>query len=89
LLAGLSGENMSRNTQKFIDSVVEYRGLPRLKKGQRCEVDGKTGRVWGGNSAANLNVLFDGERHAKNCHPNYRMKIFNDAGDVIHESEDS
>lgn len=80
---------MAGNTQKMIDRVVEYRGLPHLKKGQRCEVNGKQGKVWGGNSAANLNVLFDGEKRPMNCHPNFRMTIFNDSGEVIHASDDT
>lgn len=80
---------MTGNTQKMIDRVVECRGLPHLKKGQRCEVDGEQGKVWGGNSAANLNVLFDGEKRPANCHPNFRMKIFNDSGEVIYASDDA
>jgi hypothetical protein len=85
----IRGLKMSRNTQAFIDRVVEYRGLPKLKKGMRCEVNGKAGRVWGGNGSANLDVLFDGEKRTMNCHPDWKMKIFNDAGEVIHASEDS
>ena len=46
----MTGDNMSYNTQKQIDRVVEYRRLPPIKKGMRCEVDGKFGKVVGGNS---------------------------------------
>ncbi len=75
------------NTQKMIDRVVEYRQLPPIKKGMSCEVDGKVGTVVGGNSAANLNVLFEGESKPMNCHPEFRMKIFNNEGEVIHASK--
>ncbi len=76
------------NTQKAINSVVEYRDLPHLKKGQRCEVNGKPGKIWGGNHAANLNVLFDGDKRLANCHPNYKMRIFNDSGEIVYASDD-
>ena len=77
------------NTQKKINEVVEYRGLPPIKKGWRCEVDGKQGRIWGGNHCANLNILFDGDKKPMNCHPEYKMKIFDDKGNVVHKSNDS
>ena len=76
-----------RNTQEYIDRVCEYRQLPKIKKGMRCEVDGKKGKIWGGNSSANFNVLFDGEKMTMNCHPEWKMKIFNDDGSVIHQSQ--
>lgn len=78
---------MSYNTQKRINDVIEYRGLPPIKKGMRCEVDGKQGIVVGGNSSANLNVIFDGQKSAMNCHPYWRMKIFNDDGSVVYDSK--
>ena len=78
---------MSYNTQEQIDRVSAYRGLPVIKKGALCEVDGKSGKIVGGNSSANLNVLFDGERMPMNCHPYWRMKIFNADGSVLYESE--
>ena len=79
---------MSFNTQKKIDSVVEYRGLPKIKKGMRCEVNGKQGKVTGGNNSCNLNVLFDGDKSSSNCHPYYKMTIFDKDGTIIHQSED-
>ena len=73
------------NTQKAIDSTAEYRNLPKIKKGQRCEVEGESGVIWGGNHAANFNVKFDGGG-ISNCHPGYKMKIFANDGSIIHES---
>lgn len=78
---------MGYNTQKQINNIVAYRGLPPIKKGQRCLVDGKQGRVWDGNSSANLNVLFDGQKHTMNCHPYWKMKIFNDDGSIVYQSD--
>lgn len=77
---------MSENTQKKIDEVVLYRGLPQIKKGMKCEVDGKSGIVVGGNSSCNLNVKFDGWKGVSNCHPYWRMRIFNDDGSLYYES---
>ena len=77
------------NTQKKIDSVVEYRQLPAIKKGMRCEVDGRSGKVIGGNGSANFNVLFDGDKKHLNCHPEWKMKIFNADGSIIHQSENA
>lgn len=79
---------MGYNTQKKIDEIAAYRGLPPIKKGQRCEVDGKPGKIWGGNSSANLNVLFDGEKHPMNCHPYWRMKIFNPDNSIAYQSNE-
>ena len=79
---------MVSNTQKKINEIAEYRGLPPIKKGWRCEVDGKPGKVWGGNSGANLNILFDGDNWPMNCHPYWRMKIFNPDGSVVFQSKE-
>lgn len=76
------------NTQAAINRVCEYRGVPKVKKGQKCEVNGKRGRIWGGNSSANFNVKFDDGGHIRNCHPEWRMRIFSDNGsDVIYSGE--
>lgn len=77
-----------RNTQEFIDRVCDYRGLPKIKEGTRCEVDGKQGVICGGNTSANFNVRFDDGR-VSNCHPNWRMRILDSDGSVIHESDDA
>ena len=74
--------------QKTLDSVCEYRQLPPLKVGAECEVNGRRGIIVGGNSSANLNVLFDGDNRYLNCHPYYKMRIFNGMGGVAYESED-
>jgi len=78
---------MSYNTQKQINRIIDYRGLPAIKKGMRCEVDGKLGKVVGGNSSANLNVLFDGDKTVMNCHPYWKMKIFTEDGSIAYASQ--
>lgn len=73
------------NTQKAINSTVKYRNLPNILKGDKCEVDGKMGVIWGGNSSCNFNVKFD-SGEVFNCHPSFKMKIWDSRGVLIHES---
>ena len=76
------------NTQESIDRVCGHRGMSSVKKGTECEVDGKAGIIVGGNLSSNFNVLFDDSRVTSNCHPGWRMKIFNPFGGVSYISED-
>jgi hypothetical protein len=76
---------MGYNTQKYIDWVCKDRGLPKIKKGTRCEVDGLQGLVWGGNWSGNFNVKT--MYGIMNCHPYWRMKIFNQDGSILYTSE--
>ena len=73
------------NTQKKIDEVCECRGLPKIKKGAHCIVIGECGRVWGGNSFANLNIKFNSDGRIRNCHPYWKMKIFNKDDTILYE----
>lgn len=50
-----------------------------------CEVDGENGVIFGGNHAANLNVKFNDGR-IRNCHPGWRMKVFDRNGDIFYKS---
>lgn len=77
------------NTQTAINHVCLYRGLPRILKGTPCEVDGENGVIWGGNHSANFNVKFDSDGRIKNCHPNWKMKIFDGDGGTLYESDDA
>jgi len=76
------------NTQEKINEVCEYRGLPKITKGDICEVNGRKGKIWGGNPSANFNVKFDDDGAIRNCHPEWKMKIFDASGAVIHECSD-
>ncbi len=73
------------NTQAKIDEICEYRGLPSIRKGWPCSVAGRTGRVWGGNSSAKLNVKFDDDGTIRNCHPYWKMKIYDSSGVLVYE----
>ena len=78
-----------RNTTKEIHRICERRGVPKIKKGTRCEVDGTPGKIWGGNSSGNFNVKRDDCGTVVNCHPGWKMKIMADDGEVIYQSEDA
>lgn len=73
------------NTQKSIDRVCEYRGIPRVQKGALCTVDGKKGHIVGGNSSSNFSVRFEGSNHTTNCHPYWKMRIFDESGNVHYD----
>ena len=76
------------NTQEHIDRVCKYRGiLIKIKKGQPCNVDGRDGKIVGGNSAANFNVKFNDNGNISNCHPYWRMQIYSDSGLIIYDYE--
>ncbi len=62
---------------------MEYRGIPFARIGMRVLVDGKPGAIVGHNDSANLDVLFDGDRHASNCHPGWMVVYLDDGGNPI------
>lgn len=70
-----------------LDYVKNQRGLSFIEKGMKVENTylKKTGVVKSGNSSGNINILFDGEKKAKNCHPTWAMKYFDKNGNVIAE----
>lgn len=75
------------NTQKAIDRVCEYRGVPKVTKGMKCSVDGRSGSIVGGNSSANFNVRMDDTGRVYNCHPYYKMQIFTETGLLYYDHE--
>lgn len=78
------------NRQDELTAVCKARGLPKIAVGTLCEVDGRSGCIVGANCSQNLNVVFDGDDHVSNCHPHFKMRIFNGLGGdgVCFESED-
>jgi hypothetical protein len=70
-----------------LDYVKNQRGLSFIEKGMRVENTylNKKGVVKGGNSSGNIDVIFDGEKKAQNCHPTWAMKYFDNQGNVIAE----
>ena len=75
------------NTQKNIDRVCEYRGVPKVTKGMACNVNGRQGKVVGGNSSCNFNVKFDDNGDVSNCHPYWRLQIFTTTGLLYYDHE--
>ena len=63
--------------------VKESRNMPFLKRGMVIEVDGRKGIVTAGNHSGNVNVRFDGEKHAVNCHPQWETVYFDKDGNVL------
>ena len=53
----MSTDKVDNNAQEYIDRVSQYRGLPEIKKGDKCEVDGRSGIIVDGNSSCNFNVM--------------------------------
>ena len=74
------------NSQKSINQTCEYRGLPFIPKGAVCTVDGEKGQIWGGNHSGNFNVKFENGQIG-NCHPEWKMQIYNPDGSILHDSE--
>jgi hypothetical protein len=72
-----------------LDYVKNQRGLSFIEKGMRVELaygsTKKQGMIKGGNSQGNIDVLFDGEKKAVNCHPTWAMKYFDESGEVVAE----
>ena len=70
--------------------VRKQRGLPFLKRGIRVfhTHNQKWGTITGGNNSGNINVRFDGESNACNCHPTWKMKYYDSEGKVIEEFND-
>ena len=71
--------------------TATYRGVPFAKIGMTVEVDGVKGEITGKNSAANFDILFlegDFKGQILNCHPNWRVRYFDENGSVIKEFQD-
>ena len=72
-----------------IEFVKKQRGLPFIEIGMKVELSygttKKIGVVKGGNSAGNIDVLFDGEKKPSNCHPTWAIKYFDKEGNVLAE----
>jgi len=70
-----------------LDYVRNKRGLTFIKKGMKVENTylKKVGIVKSGNISGNLNVLFNGEKKQRNCHPTWSMKYFDENNNIIAE----
>lgn len=77
-------------TQDIADfqDTLRRRGIEFAYLGMKVEVDGKPGRIVGGNRSLNLDICFDGNHWKENCHPWWRMKYFDNQGNLIKAFED-
>ena len=77
----------TQNIDSF-NRMKESRGIEFAHLGMKVEVNGKPGVIVGSNSGLNLDVCFNGEHWANNCHPWWRVKYFDNKGDLIKEYGD-
>lgn len=73
------------NNNDTFENVKRWRSLEFIYLGMKVEMDGKKGVIVGGNSSLNLDVCFDGQSWAENCHPWYKMKYFGSNGNLVKE----
>jgi len=72
---------------KNLDYVKNQRGLKFVEIGMKVEntYSKKFGVIKGENSHGNLDILFDGDKKASNCHPTWAMRYFDKDNNVIAE----
>jgi hypothetical protein len=73
-----------------IEDIRKKRFMPFLKVGMRVfNIHNQMfGKVTGANNSQNINVKFDGDKHTRNCHPQWKMKYFAVNGRLIEEYND-
>jgi len=76
--------DLFRNDETF-ENTKKWRNLEFAYLGMNIEMDGKKGVIVCGNSSLNLNICFEGQCWEENCHPWYRMKYFDNKGNLIKE----
>lgn len=76
--------------KKSLDYIKNQRGLKFVEIGMKVQFlhNGKFGVIKGENSSGNLDVLFEGDKKPSNCHPTYKMRYFDNDGNVIAEYND-
>ena len=77
----------TKNIEGF-NRMKMLRGIEFAQLGMKVEGNGKPGVIVGHNSSLNLDVCLDGQYWASNCHPWWRMKYFDNKGDLIKEYGD-
>lgn len=68
--------------KEMFDRIAKSRQIEFAYQGMEIDVCGKRGRIVGGNNSSNLDVLFEGNLHADNCHPHYETTYY-DNGTVV------
>lgn len=78
---------MVSKAKQFEEDMARCRGITFARLGMMVEVDGAIGTITGMNGSANLDVKFANQlkfgKGAHNCHPMWKIKYFNNAGELI------
>ena len=64
--------------------VRDYRKMPFLRRGMRCNMDGRWAKVTSG-FGAGLMVLFDDATYPKPVHPKWQMTYYDTDGNIVAE----
>ncbi|CAI9898904.1 TPA: hypothetical protein ACG5BG_004807 [Pseudomonas aeruginosa] len=79
-------------SEAFIQTMRVQRGIEFARIGMMVEVNGERGTIKGANGSANLDVVFANVlkmgQHKHNCHPCWRVKYFDDTGELIAHHDD-
>jgi hypothetical protein len=59
-----------------------YRNMPWIKRGMRCNMDGKWGTVTAGDGAS-VRVCFDDKKRTVTCHPHWQMTYYDANGNIV------
>ncbi|WP_236896922.1 hypothetical protein [Clostridium beijerinckii] len=70
------------------ERMKQLRGIEFAFLGMKVEVNGKKGVIVGNNHSLNLDVCFDNQYWKENCHPWWRIKYFDNYGNIIKEFKD-
>lgn len=76
-----------KKDEMFLRDIMRTRGIDFAHIGMMVEVDGDIGTIVGINGGANLDVVFANKlkygNGKSNCHPFWRVKYFDAAGNMI------
>jgi hypothetical protein len=77
----------TENIESF-ERMKKLRGIEFAFLGMKVEVNGKKGVIVGNNHSLNLDVCFEGRCWKENCHPYWRIKYFDNYGNIVKEFKD-
>lgn len=75
-------EDYYQETESFV-RTKNYRGVPLADYGTAVMLRGKKGFIIGDNSSCNFDVKFDDGIF--NCHPNYELVYYDEAGSIMYD----
>lgn len=85
LLNKFSYKDLFTTDLESFERMKYYRGIEFAFLGMKVEMNGKPGRIVGSNRSLNLDICFDGQNFKENCHPWWKMKYFDNNGNLIKE----